>query len=245
MSGTVGSGNIRTDIWETTVENTPKGYDVEHVERATRLRRDDVAQPLELARTTEIKNLVAFYNLLRKILEVAAEYDGSAYPVRLTQEFPPVQSVLPCFTIKLIKRMPLKLKNIQEMSPRFRQAYEDPDYPGGKVEEHIMRQENIVEIVAWAKDLKVANEQAEWLEEKFWEYLWAIQWGGLAHPVRWLGREEDFYKDLGQEQGAHGAPARFSVITSRIIKKRTTTIRNIRTVIGILEEERSEAGTLG
>jgi hypothetical protein len=243
MAGTVGNSNIRNDIRQTARDRTPESLIPSFIERGTRTRLDNIIQPFERARTTEVKTLVEFYNLLRKVLEAAAEIDGLAHPVRITQEFPPIETVLPCFSIKLIKRMPLDLKGIKEVSPRYMTTNLDPNYPGEQISEYMMRQDNVIEVTTWAKTNKVANDQAEWLEEKFWEYLWTLQWGGIAHPVRWLGRGEDIYKQI-RDQQMYGAPAVFGIVTCKITKRRATSIRKIDISIGILEEERSETDTL-
>jgi hypothetical protein len=209
------------------------------LERAERIRDEYIAQPTERARTTEIATLMDFYTLLKKVLEAATEMDGTGYPIQFSLEYPPTGAILPCFTAKLISRAPLKLKGIREMGPRFVQEYEDPDYPGEVTQEYLVRQANTVEITVWAKTSKVANDMAEWLEDKFWEYLWALQWGGLSHPVEWLGRGEDIYKEV-REQQMYGAPLTFNVITGKIRKKRATTIRKLSISLGLIVENRPE-----
>jgi hypothetical protein len=240
MSGAVGNTSIRTDVRQGIIDRTPLEQVPGLIERADRIRAENVVQPFDRARTTEVTNLVEFYELFKKVLETATEMDGTAYPIRFTMEYPPVGAVLPCFSTKLISSRPLKLRGTREMGPRLMAAYEDPDYPGEIIEEHLVRQYNTIEMVVWAKTNKVANEMAEWVLDKFWEYLWALQWGGSSHPVEWLGRGEDKYDEV-REQGMFGAPITFGVITGRITKKRVTALRKLAISLGLLIEDRPVA----
>lgn len=235
MSGVVGNSNIRNDIRQTVRDRTPQQQLPNLSENAGRLRQEPLVQPLERARTTEVSALVDFYKIFKKVLETATEMDDTQYPINFTLEFPPREAVLPCFTTRLISRRPWSFNGRKEMSPRFMQEYADPDYPGEVTQEYLVRQENIIEVTVWAKTMKVTNEMAEWLEDKFWEYLWALQWSGTSHPVDWLGRGSDIYEEV-REQQMYGAPVTFRVITGKITKKRSTTIRKLAISLGLLIE---------
>jgi len=240
MSGTVGDSRIRTDVRQTIRDRTPFEQ-VPHLlaEHANPIRRDRVVQPFDRARTTEVKTLFEFYELFKKVLEFATEVDGTNYPIRYTLEYPPVDTELPCFTTKLISRRPLNLRGTKEMAPRFMEEYEDPDYPGEIVQEYLVRRYNTIEMCVWAKTNKTAQQMIEWLEDVYWQYLWSLQWGGFSHPVEWLDRGTDKY-ELVREQQMYGAPTTFGVITSKITKKRVTTIRKLAVSLGLLIDNRPE-----
>ncbi len=235
MSGTVGASNIRNDVRKTIVDRTPKFLIPNVSEDGQRLRNENLVQPPERSRTTEVRTLMEFYSLFKKVLEAATEIDGTNYPIRFTLDFPPTSTELPCFSIKLVSRNPLNLRGTKEMAPRFMGEYEDPDYPGELIQEYLVRRYNTVELTVWAKTNKVANQLAEWLEDKYWEYLWALQWGGLAHPVEWLNRGADRYEQI-REQQMYGAPTTFGVVTAKITKKRVTAIRKLVLSLGLVIE---------
>ena len=239
MPGSVGDSRIRTDARREVRARTPLEQIPNLLEGAGRIREENVTQPFDRSRTTEISTLVGFYELLKQVLETATEMDGTNYDIRFTLEFPPVSAVLPCFSTKLVSRRPLKLRGTREMGPRFMQEYEDPDYPGEFIQEYLIRQYNTIEVTIWAKTNKVANQMGEWLEDKFWEYLWALQWGGSSHPVEWLGRGTDRYEQV-REQQMYGVPTTFGVITGKITKKRVTAIRKLAISLGLLIENRPD-----
>jgi len=238
MSGTVGQSKIRTDARQavrdrTVFEQIPGAL----AEGGQRIRLDDIAQPIERAKTIGVKNLFEFYDLFKRVLEFATEVDGTSYPVNFTLEYPPTDMTLPCFSARLISRHPLNLKGIKEMAPRLVHEDIDPDYPGEVIQEFLVRRYNTVEVTVWAKTNKVAQEMVEWLEDVYWQYLWALQWGGLSHPVEWLSRGSDRYEQI-QEQQIYGAPTTLGIITGKITKKRTTTIRKLAMSLGLLIENR-------
>lgn len=239
MSGLVGGGGIRDDARQSVRDQAGRTVDIGVNERGQRLRREDLIQPLERARTTEVKTLFEFYDLFKKVLEFATDVDGTNYPIKFTLEYPPTGAELPCFTTKLISREPLKLRGTREMGQRFMGERPDPDYPGEVVQEYLIRRYNTIEMTVWAKTNKVAQEMVEWLEDKYWEYLWALQWGGVSHPVEWLGRGGDIYEQE-REQQMYGAPTTFGVITGKISKKRVTTIRKLAISLGLLIEDRPQ-----
>jgi len=235
MSGTVGQNNLREDMQQGVVDKTPYPDSQNLVESSERLRAADVIQPFERARTTEIKNLAEFYVLFGKVLEVAREYDGREYPIRFTKEYPPMDTELPTFAVKLISRRPLALKGTREMGFRPMPDQADPDFPGDILHTELRRQENIIQLTCWARTNKVADELADWVEDKFFEYLWAFQWAGIAHPVHWLDRGEDVYREE-REQQMYGAPLTFSVITGKMVYRRATALRKLAVSLGILQE---------
>jgi hypothetical protein len=233
MSGTVGAGGLRRDVWQDTVDRTARTSAPELVEDGQRIRAQNVVQPFDRARTIDVVTLEGFYTLFSKILTAATQKDGTHYPIRFTKEFPPDEVELPCFGVKLLKRSPFRINGRDEIAARHMEERSDPDYPGEMMNEYLRRQENLVEVTTWAKTNKVAGTLANWLEDKYWEYIWALQWGGLAHPVRWDGRGADIYRQV-KEQQIYGAPATFYVVTAKIIRQRVTAIRKISTSIGIL-----------
>lgn len=239
MAGTVGDSLIRQDLISTTRDNFGRPLPLDVNERGQRLRRENLVQPFLRARTTPVKNLFEFYSLFKQVLEFAQEVEGTAYPINFTLEYPPTEAELPCFTARLISRAPLNLKGTKEMAPRMMQEYEDPDYPGEKVQEYLIRRYNTIEMTIWAKTNKVAQEMVEWLEDVYWQYLWALQWGGISHPIEWLGRGSDVYKQV-REQQIYGALTTLGVVTGKITKKRVTTIRKLAVSLGLLIEDRPE-----
>ena len=239
MAGTVGGGSIRSDARQAVRDKLGRPLDIGLSERGQRLRHDAITQPFDRARTTQVKTIFEFYELFKKVLEFAAEVDGISYPINFSMEYPPTEAELPCFTAKLISRQPLSLRGTKEMAPRFMTEREDPDYPGEVVQEYLVRRYNTVEITLWAKTNKTAQEMVEWLEDVYWQYLWALQWGGLSHPVEWLGRGQDIYEQI-REQQMYGAPTTFGVITGKITKKRITSIRKLAVSLGLLIENRPD-----
>ena len=235
----VGDSNIRKDLQDTTRARISRPVSIPLAERGQRLRHEDLVQPFERARTTQVKNLFEFYELFKKTLEFATEIDGTNYPINFTLEYPPTAAELPCFTTKLVERSPLALGKVKEMAPRFMGEQPDPDYPGEMVQEFLIRRYNTIEMTVWAKTNKVAQEMVEWLEDVYWQYLWALQWGGFSHPVEWLGRGEDIYNQE-REQQMYGAPTTFGVITGKITKKRVTSIRKLAISLGLLIEDRPQ-----
>jgi hypothetical protein len=238
MSGTVGESNIRNDVRQTIIDRTlSQKVPTSLSEQADRIRHENIAQPFDRARTTNVRNLFEFYELLKKVLEFATEVDGTSYPINFSLEFPPSATLLPCFTAKLVSRRPLSLRGTKEMAPRFMKEEPDPDYPGEMVQEYLIRRYNTVELTVWAKTNKVAQEMVEWFEDVYWQYLWALQWGGLSHPVEWLDRGSDRYEQV-REQQMYGAPTTLGIITGKITKKRVTTIRKLAVYLGLFISER-------
>jgi hypothetical protein len=182
--------------------------------------------PFDRSKTTPAQSLEDAYRLIMKVLEFAREYDGLSYPINFSMEYPPVDSELPCFTAKLLDRGPLVINGRKEISPRFMQEYPDLDYPGQNVREYMRRQQNTVQIILWTKTVKTGNEMSEWLEDKFYEYLFAFQWGGLSHPIQWLGRGEDRrYEVRGQTVFAF--PTNLIIITAKKTVVREAILRKI------------------
>jgi len=235
MAGTVGGGSLRTDIQQEVVDKTPHDHQTSLEEKSPRLRAADILQPFERSRTTEVATLPEFYELFQKVLAAASDYDGRSYEIRFTHEYPPVDAELPTFTIKLISRRPFEVNGRREYGPRYTEEFTDPDYTGDIISTELRRQQNVVQITVWGKTRKAVDELANWVEDKFFEYLWAFQWGGMAHPVRWVGRGEDIYKPERGNQ-IYGAPITFEVNTGKITFRRVTALRNLAVKLGILKE---------
>jgi hypothetical protein len=212
MSGTVGASLIRNDARKDLIDGTPKTTNQRFVEDGQRIRRADLVQPEFLSRTTTVATITEFYNLLKRVFQAATENDGTYYDLRFTKEYPP------------------------EMAPRFMYESEDPDYPGEMVQEYFLRQQNEIELTVWAKNNSTATEIAEWAENKYWEYLWALQWGGIAHPIRWMGRKKDNYEEV-RNQSMNSSTMTLQVITGTIIKKRATILRKLQMSLGLLIED--------
>jgi hypothetical protein len=232
MSGTIGDGNIREDLIRRLQERKPGGASISLDERQPPTNSEGLHPQINRAYTTQVKDLSDFYLLFQKVLEAAREYDGVEYPIRFVEEFPPDETEVPCFTVKLISRMPYETKTAAEIGPRFVESFDDSDNPGSRISRFIRRQNNIVLITVWAKTNKVANDFAEWVEDRFFEFIWAFQWGGLGHPVTYLGRDEDIVSGDG-EQKVHGRPLNFKIVTSKITDRRQTILRKIAIRAGI------------
>lgn len=235
MTGVVGAGNLRDDVHQDLVNRTPRTSVHGLVEDGQRIQYSRVTDPFERSRTTNVRSLSAFYELFQKILNAASEYEGKAYQVRFTKGFPPIEAQLPCFTVRLVERGPLVLNGREERVPRAMESFPDPDFPGDVIDQEIRRIMNTVELTVWARTGDVCDELATWVEQKFFEYLWTLQWGGLSHPVIWLGRGSDIHREEAK-QHIHGAPQKFQVITSEITQRRKTALRKIDTIVGILNE---------
>ncbi len=239
MTGTIGRTGIRTDARQEILDRTPKEQIPNLLEHGGRLRAANLVQPEERARTTEARTLMEFYELFRDVLVAATDMDGTEYPIRITLEYPPEDAVLPCFQISLLNRGPFRAGSAREMAPRFMQDYEDPDFPGEITEEYLTRQENTIQITVWAKTNKEAHNISEWLEDVTQQFRWALQWGGIGHPIHWMGRGKDIYEQE-REQQMYGAPHTFKVITEKITKKRVTALRKLALKVGLLIEHRPD-----
>jgi hypothetical protein len=235
MAGTVGAGSLRTDVHQDLVDRTPRTSNFGIVEDGQRIQYSRVIQPFERSRTTNVRSLSEFYELFQKILVAASEYEGKAYQIRFTKEYPPIDAQLPSFTVRLVERGPLVINGKEERTPRHVETFTDPDFPGDVIDQEIRRVANTIELVVWARTGDACDELATWVERKFFEYVWTIQWGGLSHPVIWLGRGGDIHREEAK-QHIHGAPHRFQVVTSEITQRRKTAMRRIDTVVGILSE---------
>jgi hypothetical protein len=239
MSGTVGQSGIRTDARQAILDRTPKEIIPSLIEDGGRIRAAKVVEPRDRARTTEVGNILDFYKLLKKVLETATEMDGTSFDIRMTLDYPPEDAVLPCFQVSLLNRVPFQARGTQEISPRFMQEYEDPNFPGEIVREYLTRQQNTIQVTIWAKTNKEAYRLSEWLEEVFQQYLWALKWGVTPHPIRWDGRDKDIYEQE-REQQMYGCPHMFTVVTEKITKKRITAIRKLAIEVGLLIEHRPD-----
>jgi hypothetical protein len=238
----VGENEIRQDLYEEVLEKMPKGQSMETYEKASVLRRKELAQPEQRSVTTQVRNLSEFYDLFRKVMNAAAEVDGLAYTYSLVEEFPPSEEELPAFSCRLIERTPwADTKGRKELVPRYMETKADLDQPGSVTEIYFHRQTNIVEVTVWAKTNKVANLLSDWVEEKFFENLWAFQWSGIPQPIVFLGRAEDMKKEV-KGQLIHGRPLRFLVNTGRITKRNMATLRKISLKLGF-RSSYSDPGT--
>jgi len=235
MTGRVGANRIRPDVRQNIIDRTPFEQIPTLIEHIDNLDLGSLLESKERARTLEIKDILDFYSFFKKVLEYAKEEDGLNYPITFSMEFPPSETNLPCFVGRLISRSPFSPNGTKEKAGRFMGEYEDPDYPGELLQEFLFRQQNMVEITIWAKTNKVANELASWLENKFFEYLWAFQWAGFAHPIEWIGRGSDQYQ-LVREQDMYGTPFTFKVITGKIVVKRVTALRKFAFSLGLITE---------
>lgn len=227
---------IRQDMLGAVERRIPTASVADLYEGSVPPLREDVAPPLERSTTTLAKTLPEFYELFRKILSAARENDGLEYEIGYSKEYPSIATTLPCFTTALIGREPYSLNGRRELAPRFMQENSDEDYPGDIIQQYQRRQVNTVRITIWAKTAKVADELADWVEDKFFEYLWVFQWAGLSHPVEWVSRGSDIREEL-QNQQIYGAPMTFRVITSKITQRRETALRSMALKVGILIDE--------
>lgn len=248
MGGTVGTGEILINVYQGARSRlvNPSTLSVEEqrerllaIKRAQEAFRNQRVAPVEAdkrrAYTTETKTINEFYELLKKVFDAATVIDGTEYPITITKEYPPIDAKLPVFSLKLLDRRPWSFRGRKELAPRQMEELPDPQYPGTNLRIHQRRQINEVQLVCWARTSKVADDLANWVEDKFYEYMWVLQWGGLSHPVEWLGRDEDMYRKDRQQQ-MYGAPVRFSVVTSKITYERVSVLRKLTHLFGIATE---------
>ena len=83
---------------------------------------------------------------------------------------------------------------------------------------------------------KTCDLLANWVEDKIFEYMWAFQWGGEAHPLWFMGRGEDQYENV-REQQIYSAPLLLDVMTMVITRKRSTALRKVSVNIGIAKPD--------
>jgi hypothetical protein len=236
MTGLVGESLIRQDLETELAGRLTASTRRDLLEGGQVLRLEDIAQPTDRSKTITVKTLMEFYDLFRKVMEAARIQDGFEHEIRFSKEFPPVEGELPCFTGSLIRREPYSVNGRKELAARFMEEIEDPDFPGDVIERYQRRQTNTVRITVWAKTSKVADELAEWIEDKFYENLWIFQWCGLSHPIIWLGRESD-REETVRNQKMYAAPLTFQVITAKITQRRSTALRNVAVRIGLLIDD--------
>lgn len=204
-------------------------------EEVAEAARKLIAPPLTRDRpasTTQAKTIDEFYVLLQKVLEAAVIIDGTDYLIRMTKEWPPIDAALPCFSIKLLGREPWSNRGRRELAPRLIEELPDPQFPGDVLQIYQRRQLNEIQITCWARTSKTADKLANWLEDKFYEYMWVLQWAGTSQPITWLGRDEDIYREERRQQ-MYGAPIRFQVVTAKLTYKRATILRRIARTLGI------------
>lgn len=239
------TGEIRLDIHAEAAEKIKSPGTVsltEEYEELKKLREailaieDERTTPIDVSKrrayTTQAKSLDEFYELMMKVLQAANIIDGTEYSLSFTKEYPPVDAKLPAISAKLLRRSPWSFRGRQELMPRVMEDLPDPQYPGNTLQILLRRQINEVELICWAKTAKEMGRLAEWVEDKFYEYLWVLQWCGEAHPITWIGRGEDIYRE-DRMQPMYGAPLRFSVVTGKISYKRSTILRRFATIIGV------------
>jgi len=231
----VGENNIRQTLHQDLRNSIPPRQSDFLQENSSLLSEADKIQPLERARTTTVRTIKGFKSLYQKVLETATEEDGTNYPIRFVGDSPPVDAELPCFTVKLKSRRPYSVNGRKELAARPMPSVDDPEHPGDVIEREFRRQENMIEITAWAKSGKERDDLAEWVESVFFEYLWAFQWAGLAHPVLWEERGADITKQI-QNQTIHGAPVEYRVQTGAITSSRASKLRHLAIKIGIYNE---------
>jgi len=224
---------IREDLRRSVREGINDTHPVSFVERMEVIPLSSLKPDGERLRATEARTLNGFLELFEKILNEAKTIDGLEYDIVFTSEHPGIDSKLPCITVEIVKRSPYSANGRIEYSPRFMDEWSDPESPGGLVQNYLRRQTNLVRMTVWAKQGKEKNRFAEWLEDKFFEYLWGIQWGGVGHPCLFEGRGEDYTATI-QNQRIHAAPLIFSITTSKITQRRETSLRRISTNIGIV-----------
>jgi hypothetical protein len=248
MAGTVGTGEISLNIYQgarsrlvnpstlSLEEQREYLLDVKKAQEAFRKQRViPYGADKRRAHTTQTKTVNEFYELLKKVFDAATVIDGTEYPITITKEYPPIDAKLPVFSLKLLDRRPWSFRGKREMGPRQIEEVPDPQFPGSNLRIHQRRQINEIQLVCWARTSKVADDLANWVEDKFFEYLWALQWGGVAHPVEWLGRDQDKYL-VERQQQMYGAVVRFSVVTSKITYERVSILRKLTHLFGIATE---------
>lgn len=207
---------------QTTVNKVDKGH---------LLRRADVEGSGERSVSTEPRTLQEFFELFQKVLTTANEYDKVNYDLKLTNEYPTDPSVdteLPAISVLLLGRTPA----YKEVEPRLIRVVNDPENAGNMLEIYAQRQSNRIAFDIWTRTNKDGNILAEWIEEKFFEYLWVFKWGGFQNIV-FLGRDQDETEMIKGSQLIHKRRLRFELLTSRITKRSVAQMRKIRIDFGI------------
>ncbi len=76
MSNTVGHSLVRTDLETDLLDRLSAKVPSELIEVAPPLRLDEIAQPTDRSTTIQVKTLMEFYDLFRKVMDAARILPG-------------------------------------------------------------------------------------------------------------------------------------------------------------------------
>jgi len=227
--------NLRTDLVSEIRLRVPESSITKDLlEDGVPPREIDIVSPTDRSRSqNNAKTLPEFYEFFEKVINAAEEIDGKAYHLKITKSYPSIDASFPIITMRLRSRGPwTSERGTKEFSPRFMEEKEDPENPGDIIQTWMRRQRNLVEMKIWARSGETCDEITDWLENMFYEYLWIFQWGGLSHPVVWIGRESDMVINERQNQ-IYSSTVTMQIDTSVVTVKRTTRLRKLLFSLGL------------
>lgn len=181
--------------------------------------------PLPLRSPKKVIDLNGFYSLMKEVVDFKLEKDGWNKKLIFTEDFPDVDDDISTeiITIGCQRRVPGILEQtpnpmprnpIRARKPRLREMAEDPDHPRYQVEVMGRIFDNFVEITCWARENKIANIRALWLEDMMLEYEWIFQASGI-HFLRYEGRGADLER-IEHNRKVVGRPMVYLVRTEKV-----------------------------
>lgn len=197
----------------------------------TVLRRAEVGDSQERSVNSPPRPVSEFFPLFQKVLDIADEQDGTKYNLKVTEGYPTdpnIKTEFPLVTFRVLSKSPAD----RELKPRLLRVVPDPDFPSDTLSIFQRSYDCRIEMVLWTRTNKDANVLIEWIEDKFFEYLWYFEWiGGYKHVI-YTGRGEDD-TDMVNDQSLHKRTLKFSLKTSKITKKREAQIKKIKLELNV------------
>ena len=179
-----------------------------------------------------------FFKLVGDVIALQEKNEGSKNLLAYMEDYPEEDDNIDreVITFCLVDRKPgtfeqkgfsaaLADGNIRQRRKVFRDAQEDPDYPGNKLYSYGQWYDNIVEFKVYARTNKVANRRALWLEEALdiWEWFFAAS--GVS-KFSYLGRDRDLVLSPGNRK-VSCRTLRYYVRTERLTTVREQILRSL------------------
>lgn len=184
------------------------------------------------------KNINQTMELIREAIVNYMEREGSTEDARINVMFSntDVPMDVESISITLLSRLPgsfekstvmdvMSPSKTRTMKPVLREEGEDPDAPGYRRAILGCFYDNIIELTAWARTAKTANDRALWLEDLMEEYQYFFKLSGVNRLM---------FAERGTDQSLnvngniiHGRPLRFYVRTEKIRAVRQKTLEQI------------------